>query len=63
MHARVLGALLNDVHMRGPGYYGGYGYQYYAYYGSDANGNGGGKPQGVMGRIRELTGIGGRERS
>jgi polysaccharide biosynthesis transport protein len=60
VHARVLGALLNDVHMRGPGYYGGYGYQYYAYYGSEANGNGNGKPQGMMGRIRELTGIGGR---
>jgi polysaccharide biosynthesis transport protein len=61
VHARVLGALLNDVHMRGPGYYGGYGYQYYAYYGSEANGNGNGKPQGMMGRIRELTGIGGRD--
>lgn len=64
VHARILGALLNDVHMRGPGYYGGYGYQYYAYYGSEANGgkgNGNGKPQGVLGRIRELTGIGGRD--
>lgn len=63
VHARILGALLNDVHMRGPGYYGGYGYQYYAYYGSEASGNGkgNGKPQGVMGRIRELTGIGGRD--
>ena len=57
VHARVLGALLNDVRMRGPGYYGGYGYQYYAYYGSEANGNG--KPQGVMGRLRELVGRGG----
>jgi capsular exopolysaccharide synthesis family protein len=62
VHARVLGALLNDVQIRGPGYYGGYGYEYYAYYGSEANGNGGPhKPQGVMGRLRELTGIGGRD--
>ena len=59
VHARVLGALLNDVRMRGPGYYGGYGYQYYAYYGSEANGNG--KPQGMMGKFRELTGIGGKD--
>jgi succinoglycan biosynthesis transport protein ExoP len=62
VHARVLGALLNDVRIRGPGYYGGYGYQYYAYYGSEAKGNGNGRPGGVMHRLRELTGIGGRER-
>lgn len=62
VHARVLGALLNDARSRGAGYYGGYGYQYYAYYGSDANGNGNGRPHGVIDRLRELTGIGGRER-
>lgn len=59
VHARVLGALLNDVRFSGPGYYGGYGYQYYAYYGTESNGNG--RPAGVLGRLREMAGIGGRD--
>ena len=54
VHARVLGAVMNDVDLRKSSYYGGYGYAYYAYYGSEANGNG--ASNGIVGRLRKLTG-------
>lgn len=57
VHARVLGALLNDVRHKGAGYYGGYGYAYYAYYGADTNGDGAPQGNGVLGRIRRFTGL------
>ena len=53
VHGRVLGAVMNDVDLRKSSYYGGYGYAYYAYYGSEANGNG--HPNGVMGRLRRIA--------
>jgi capsular exopolysaccharide synthesis family protein len=53
VHARVLGAVMNDVDLRRSSYYGGYGYAYYAYYGSEANGNG--HDRGVMDRLRRIT--------
>ena len=62
VRVRVLGALLNDVSMKAGGYYGGYGYTYYAYYGSESDGNGKGK-LGVMGRLRELAGRANGDRS
>ena len=55
VHARLLGAVLNDVSAKGASYYGGYGYYYYSYYGTDGsarNGNG----NGVIGRLRRLAG-------
>ena len=55
--SRVLGVVLNDVTSRGGSYYGGYGYYYYAYYGHDARGgNGKRNGNGMMGRLRKLTG-------
>jgi tyrosine-protein kinase Etk/Wzc len=56
VHGRVLGAVMNDVDLRKSSYYGGYGYAYYAYYGNEANGNG--RRQGVLGRLREIAGVG-----
>ena len=53
VHARVLGAVMNDVDLRKSAYYGGYGYAYYAYYGTEANGNG--KADGIVGRLRRIT--------
>ena len=52
VRVRVLGAVMNDVDLTRSSYYGGYGYAYYAYYGSEANGNG--HDKGVMNRIRRI---------
>ncbi len=52
VRVRVLGAVMNDVDLTRSSYYGGYGYAYYAYYGSEANGNG--HDGGVMNRIRKI---------
>ena len=54
VHARVLGAVMNDVDLRKSSYYGGYGYAYYAYYGTEADGNGGANGGGVMNRLRRV---------
>lgn len=53
VHGRVLGAVLNDVDVRGGAYYGGYGY-YYAYGAEHETGNG--RRNGLVGRMRRLAG-------
>ena len=58
VHAKVLGAVMNDVDLRKSSYYGGYGYAYYAYYGSEAAGNGNGR--NVLDRLRRMTGKAGK---
>jgi tyrosine-protein kinase Etk/Wzc len=64
VHPRILGAVLNDVDFRSGSYYGGYGYYYYAYhYHADTPSNGNGhRGRGMINRLRELTGTGGRRR-
>lgn len=54
VHGRILGAVLNDVDVRGTGYYGGYGYYYYSY-GPEANGDGNGRKAGLVSRVRKLA--------
>jgi tyrosine-protein kinase Etk/Wzc len=54
VRVRALGAVMNDVDLRRSAYYGGYGYAYYAYYGSEANGNGH-HDRGVMDKLRRIT--------
>jgi len=56
VHSRVLGAVLNDVDMRGGGYYGGYGYYYYSY-GPDSHGdhNGNGRGGRLSARLRKFA--------
>ena len=61
VHARVLGAVLNDIDVKSGSYYGGYGYYYYAYQSNETPGagsNGDGNGTGMMGRLRKLTGQG-----
>lgn len=53
VHGRLLGAVLNDVDVRGGAYYGGYGY-YYAYGVETATGNG--RRAGLVERVRKLAG-------
>jgi capsular exopolysaccharide synthesis family protein len=53
VHGRVLGAVLNDVNVRGSAYYGGYGY-YYTY--GVENGDGKDARGGLVGRVRRLAG-------
>jgi capsular exopolysaccharide synthesis family protein len=57
VNGRILGAVLNDVDVRGRGYYGGYGYYYYSY-GPDGHGDGNGRPTGFVDRVRKLAGRG-----
>jgi Mrp family chromosome partitioning ATPase len=52
VRGRVLGAVMNDVDLKRGSYYGGYGYAYYAYYGSESNGNG--HKSGVREAIRRF---------
>ena len=56
VHGRLLGAVLNDVNVRGGTYYGGYGYYYYAYYGAESNGDNGKSRSGLVNRVRRLAG-------
>jgi tyrosine-protein kinase Etk/Wzc len=53
VHARVTGVVVNDVDLKRSSYYGGYGYYYYSYYGSETNGNG--HRSGVLNRLRRIT--------
>ena len=57
VHGRLLGGVMNGVDARGAGRYGGYGYYYYySYYGSETSGNGNGSGNGVLSRLKRLTG-------
>jgi tyrosine-protein kinase Etk/Wzc len=53
VHARTIGAVMNDVDLKRSSYYGGYGYYYYSYYGSETNGNGHG--HGMLNRLKRIT--------
>jgi capsular exopolysaccharide synthesis family protein len=57
VHSRVLGAVLNDIDASHGGYYGGYGHYYYAYQSPEAASSA--PAHGVVGRLKQLTGIGG----
>ena len=54
VHSRILGAVLNDIDVSRGGYYGGYGYYYYAYQTPDGDGARG-KPS-VVERMRHFAG-------
>lgn len=57
VHSHVLGAVLNDIDVTRGGYYGGYGYYYYAYQSHDGNGA---PPRrgGLVSRMKQLAGRG-----
>ncbi|MEJ7811602.1 MAG: polysaccharide biosynthesis tyrosine autokinase [Gemmatimonadaceae bacterium] len=54
VHGRLVGSVLNDVNFRHGGYGGGYGYYYYYYYYGQDGQNG--KHNGMLDRVRRLTG-------
>ena len=56
VHSRILGAVLNDIDVSRGGYYGGYGYYYYAYQTPDGDGVRG--KRSVVDRVRHLAGRG-----
>lgn len=53
VRGHLVGAVLNDVDFGSGHYYGGYGYYYHTYYGSETNGNGGGT--GVVNRLKNFV--------
>jgi len=56
VHSRILGAVLNDIDASRGGYYGGYGYYYYAYQTPDGDATRG--KRSVVDRMRHLAGRG-----